>query len=372
MEKIKVLHFELDENSGGIETFLLNLYSNISLEQYHFDFITRSNNPAKKKELEKYGCCNIYKVSSFNNILKYILDIKKIIIENKYDIIHIHKNSCANIIPFFLAKIYSSATIICHSHNTKPSTGNLSKVLHLLNRGICYRLSDLHLACSNVAGEWMYGKKEYQVIKNGIKVDDFLFDSTVMSIYRKKLNINDSADVFINVGRFTKQKNHERIIEIFKEYLNKNYNSFLLLVGDGIQKDHIKDLVERENIANKVIFLQNRNDVNKLLMSADYFLMPSFYEGLPFVAIEAQAAGLELIIADTVSKEIEITKNVYWFSLNDSDNKIVNDIINIKKTNRILAYQDVKNSMFNIEYTVKQIEKIYQKSVERMKKCKTK
>ena len=123
MDRIKILHFELDKNPGGIESFLLNMYSKIDRKRFQFDFVSRYNNPAKAKELQTLGG-NIVKVSDLKNPLAYYKDVKKVLLSG-YDIVHIHKNSAANIIPIVIAHKVSRLKIIVHSHNTSPSVGKL-------------------------------------------------------------------------------------------------------------------------------------------------------------------------------------------------------------------------------------------------------
>lgn len=353
--KIKILQFELDENPGGIETFLLNVYSNIDKEKYQFDFITRSSNPAKAEELKKLGA-KIYRVSSYKNPVKYILEIRKILSEG-YDIVHINKNSAANILPFIIAKKYSNTKVIAHSHNTMPTVSGATKTLHFINRSTLYRLSDVHLACSNEAGKWLYSGRPYKVIANGIDCSIYKFSESVREEYRNKLGLENSFAI-LNVGRFTDQKNHKRLIEIFKEILKQRENSKLVLIGTGPLKSQIKESANSLGLLDKVIFLEKRNDVSKIMMACDCFIMPSLYEGLPFAAIEAQASGLPVFLADSISRETAVTDSVKWFSLSESNHAIAG-LIKPQSVDRNEMNLEVMNSQYNIRNTVSKLEEIY-------------
>ena len=131
MEKVKVLHLELDAHMGGIESFLYNLYSQIDRECVQFDFVTRSNRPAMESELRELGA-KIYRVSSYKNPLAYMHDLNAVI-ENGYDVIHIHKNSAAVILPFIVAHKHKNIRVFVHSHNTRPSVNGISKTLHMIS-----------------------------------------------------------------------------------------------------------------------------------------------------------------------------------------------------------------------------------------------
>lgn len=358
MKKIRVLHFELDSNPGGIETFLLNLYSNINREIFQFDFITQSNIPAKGHELQELGG-NIIKVASYKNPIKYYSDVKNVLSKG-YDLVHIHKNSAANIIPFIITGKYFNSRIIAHSHNTRPSIDGIPQYLHRLNQPRLYRLSNEHLACSDIAGKWLYGKRQFKIVQNGINVLQYKFDKKIRIEYRHNFNIEQNSFVILHVGRFTEQKNHKRLIDIFKHVKSICPNAKLMLIGSGPQKDQIKEKVRTDNLDRDVILLENRNDINKLMMAADCLVMPSLYEGLPFVAIEAQAAGLPIFLSENISKESEITNIVNWFSLNDSNDDIARRITQFPyQYDRELYNTNVINSKYNISNTVNMISDIY-------------
>lgn len=324
-QKVKVLHLELDVHMGGIESFLYNLYSQIDREYVQFDFITRSDRPAMELELKKLGA-NIYQVSSYRKPLAY-MHILTAVIENGYNVIHIHKNSAAIILPFIVAHRHKNLRIFVHSHNTRPSVGGLSKVLHTLNKGILWNFSNEHFACSEVAGEWLYGfNKKFTVLKNGIITKDYKYNPYLRDSKREELHIPSDGFVVGNIGRFTEQKNQKRLVEIFEQILKINKNSYLLLIGDGNQRKKVKDYCSKRHLTEHVFFLGVRNDIQGLLMAMDAFIMPSLYEGLPIVAIEAQSTGLPLYLSDTISKETEITDAVQWFSLEESDMNIAKKV----------------------------------------------
>lgn len=356
---VNILHLELSNSVGGIETFLMNVYRNIDRNKYHFDFITSYENPALGKDFTEMGC-RIYKIASCVNFFKYINDLKDIIIKNNYDIVHIHKNSAINILPIIIAKKYANKVII-HSHNTRPSKDCRFNFIHYLNR-LFLKDCSYRLACSEMAGKWLYGRKtEFNVIKNGIDLNKYLFDYDNFYSVRQAFSIPYDALVIGHVGRFTEQKNHKKLIEIFENIFKLNPNSYLLLIGDGAKKSEIQEIVNFKEYSNNVLFLGNRSDVNIILQSFDAFIMPSLYEGMPIVSIEAQATGCKTFLSSFITHEAEVTENVVWFEVDDSSCEISELVINSlrEKYDRKKANNQVRVSKYDIMDTVKSISSVY-------------
>lgn len=360
MQKIRVLHLELDEHLGGIESFLYNLYSEIDRKIVDFDFITRTSNPAKGSELSELGA-KIYKISSYRYPFRYMKDLNSVIKKGKYDVIHIHKNSAAVILPFLITKKHKNIRVFVHSHNTRSSVGGIASILHKINRPFLYKHANIHFACSQIAGEWLYGKRKFKILKNGIIPTQYYFNDEQRRIKRQELGIPENAVVLGNVGRFTNQKNQRRLVEIFSEYKKKYHNSWLILVGDGELKTDVKNYVKQLEL-NNVIFTGVREDIPDFMMAMDCFVMTSLYEGLPIVGVEAQATGLKMVVADTVSKEVEISSLVTWFSLKDTNEKITEIIKNsIDSTyNRNNGIYEVKKSGFDMCNTARILLNMYQ------------
>lgn len=362
MKTIRVLHLELDEHLGGIESFLYNLYSEIDRKKVQFDFISRSDNPAMGSELKELGA-KIYKVSSYRNPLRYMSDLEDIIKKGNYDVIHIHKNSAAVILPFLVTRKYKEIRVFVHSHNTKPSVGGLSFVLHNINKRFLWYSADEHFACSKVAGKWLYGKhKEFIILKNGIITQKFKYDKNIRKLKRKELGIPEDAFVVGNVGRFTEQKNQRRLIDIFYEFLKKEANSWLLLVGDGKLRNSVEEYTNKIHLKN-VYFLGVRKDIPQLMMAMDCFVMPSLYEGLPIVGIEAQTTGLQMLVADTVSEETKIVDQFTWFSLEESNEQIAQKINMTVSYDRSLLADDVIYQGFDMKQTALELERYYLNAV---------
>lgn len=362
MRKIRVLHLELSSSIGGIESFLLNLYREMDRNLIQFDFVTQSEKPALQQEFLDLGA-NIYRVSSIKKLGDYQKDIRKIVASG-YDVVHVHKNSLANIIPLFCGK-KENIPVFLHSHNTKPSAGKFTYILHEINRDKAYKMTREHFACSTDAGKWMYGDKSFTLAKNGILVERFKFDEQKRRLARKKLEIQENAFVVGNIGRFTDQKNHSKLLDIFEKILKLNETSYLLLVGEGENKEKIKLKAEKLGITNKVKFLGNRNDIPELLMCMDAFVMPSLYEGLPIAAVEAQASGVRTFLSDTISKETELGSAVNWFSVEEPEKTIAEEIVREcqKEFDRIYCNSEIVEAGFSMKTTAKMLMETYRRYV---------
>ena len=233
--------------------------------------------------------------------------------------------------------------------------------INYINRKKLYELSDVHLACSTEAGKWLYGDRKFELIPNGIDVQRFRFDGTIRREYRKKLGLGDDFTL-VTVGRFNEQKNYERLISIFAEVVKGRGKAKLLMAGDGKMKEMIYEKARRLSLDDSVKFLGNRSDVDKLLMAADCFVMTSLYEGLPVSVIEAQASGLPVFVSEAVSDEAKIVPDFYHFSLEKSDEEIVDMILSCKKKTpdeRLKSNEMVDESDFNIDATVRKLSEIY-------------
>lgn len=351
MEKVRVLHFEIDEHIGGIERFIYNVYRTIDRDKIQFDLVTEVEHPALELAFKELGA-NIYHVQPVSNVSGYIKDIKKLLCKD-YDIVHIHKNSASNIIPILLASQYPNTKIFLHSHNTKPSMGKITSLLHFMNRKKAWKMADYRFACSQVAGKWMYGDRPFTVINNGIQCKDFEYKDQIRKEIREELNISQNALLVIHVGRFTDQKNHIKLIGIFKKIYEKHRNAVLCLVGEGQLMENIRERCKGSNLNNCVKFLGACENVPPYLIASDICIMPSKYEGLCISAVEAQAAGVFTCLSWAFPPETFLcSEDTMKFSIDDSDEKIAEEIID-KYNERCTGIGDRKSNRVAMNIQVK-------------------
>lgn len=360
---IKVLHVVGKMSYGGIETFIMNVYRNINKEEVQFDFAVSSKGEYDK-EIKQLGG-NIYFLPKRNEgILKYKKAWNDFIKENnnKYNAIHMHVSSLTNILPIKVAKKYNIQNRFIHAHNTHQK-GIIHNILNYINKFRVLKYATKLFACSTEAGKYCYGNLQFEVINNGIQAQTFAYNPTIRKEKRSELNIKDDKQIcFINVSRFSEQKNHTFLIDIFKEILKINPNSKLFLVGEGKLKKEIEDKAKRIKLQDNVKFLGKRSDIKDILQAMDAFLLPSLHEGLPVAGIEAQAAGLKLYTSNTVSPELKITDLVKFYSLKDTPEQwaynITKDLKGYKRKN---MYEKLVASGYDIEATSRILQNYYSK-----------
>ena len=350
-------------NMGGAETMLMNVYREINKEEFQFDFIVSGSDIGYyEKEAEIMGARIHHVAKRSESFLGHLMDLYRVIKTNKYGIVHFHtQNAFMTLTEVIVAKLAGTKTIIVHSHNTTDWRKGLLIRLHSICKPVLYVLSNIHLACGDEAGEWLYGKgKMFKVIPLPVNCKAYLYSEERYKNLREKYNIQDKK-VYAHTGRFGDQKNHSFLIDIFAGIVAEEPESILFLMGDGELKSDIEHKVADLGLSDKVVFCGNVSDVNEKLIMSDVFLLPSKYEGFPTVALEAQAAGLLCLISDTITKEIELTDWVKFAPINAGVTPWVNMILSTKapesvdraKANGIIA------SGYDVKIVAQTFEQIY-------------
>ena len=364
--KIKVLHYIAGFLFGGIESMFLNWYEHIDKNRIEFELLKRTQDD-NTDELRRFQAMGgtVHKLNelSASRIFDFRNNVKEFFAKHHdYDILHVHGSNDPFVMQY--AKKYGIKVIILHSHaalvNKKTGYRHLKNLFDLINKAYV----DQYFACSKKAGEYRFGIKNVQshkvkIINNAVKVSNFVFDPQIRNEYRTQLGIENKF-VVGHVGRMTFQKNYPFLIDIFYEVAQKNDNAILLLVGDGPDYPEIKDKVDELGLVSKVIFLGIRTDVTNLLLAMDVFLLPSRWEGLPVTVIEAQATGIQCVVADTITDEASITPNIEFISL-ETPAEFWADRINehSKGYERKNMEKTIAGAGYDIGTQVKEMEKLY-------------
>ena len=357
-DKIRVLHVTEMLQAAGIESFIMNVYRNIDRERIQFDFfITRDEKEFYDDEISKLGGKKF--VTNFNQnsnvfirVLKESKALYKFLKKSDYQIIHVHSGTPLRIFYLLAAKCAGVKKRIYHSHSAEVkgphSNLGIKKVIFKFLKVFFPLFGTDFFACSKAAGEWMYTKNmirhdKVRVIYNGINSIEFQYDEEVRKVYRKELGLENKF-VIGHVGRFNTQKNHTFLIDIFREIQTMDKQTVLLLLGEGELEGNIREKVSNLNLSETVKFLGVRHDVNKVMQAMDAFVLPSNYEGLPVVGVEAQAAGLPMFWSDNITNEVVITPNINLLSLN----------LSAKEWAKIIMQKGKKNHRKNmLDYIVK-------------------
>lgn len=269
---------------GGVESVVMNYYRNIDKSKVQFHFICdEDSTDIPYDEIEKLGG-KVIVVPPYQKLFKYQKELYKIFKENNYKIVHSHINALS-VFPLRVAKKAGVPIRIAHSHSTSNKKEWKKNIVKNILRPFSKLYANKFFACTKHAGEWLFGKKiierkELNVINNAIDLKKFEFNEQTREDLRKELGIKEDTLIIGHVGRFMKQKNHEFLIEVFKELIKKNDNSILMLIGQGPLLNDMKQKVRDLKIEDKVKFMGQVTDVEKYYNIMDVFLFPSIYEGL--------------------------------------------------------------------------------------------
>ncbi len=354
---IKVLHVFAALNTGGVESFVMNLQKALSRDDIRFDFLLRSrrNDTEKIKYFKKNGS-RIYITADWpRHIMLNSIQMKKFFLEHgqEYDFIHIHANALIYMLPVLLAHRYSAAGIILHSHNTRTKEAWMQYV-HYLNRMKTGRYEIIRLACSKEAGRWMFANG-FRVIPNGIDADRF---QTSDEDLRRK---DSGIFIMVSAGRLAKQKNYSFLFPVIKRLLKEGIQLHYYIAGEGELRTVLEQQIQKDGLEGYVTLLGKVKRVEMLLKKAHVFLMPSLYEGFSVALVEAQSSGIPCVVSDCIAPESVLCENVCRTALEhakwaDEIKKIATDR-NYKFCSKNHAM--VKSSLYGLDGLKQAMKKIY-------------
>lgn len=352
MEKaIHVLHVLGGVSLGGAESRIMDLYRQMNREEIQFDFLVhaaavkrgfqemrrtadeseeqneKDDGGVRKpefydEEIQAMGG-HIYVLPKFKvyNYFSYRKAVRAFFAAHReFQVVQGHMTSTAGIyLP--IARRAGVPVVVAHARNAGVVKGLKGLATHFFRRGLAKK-ADYCFACSVLAGQDVFGEAAMQagqvkVIYNAIDVGRFTYDESVRQEVRARLGIG-GALVLGHVGRFEYQKNHPYLLEVFAAVCEKRKDAVLLLLGDGEDRPAMEEKCRQLGIAERVRFLGNCKDAWRYYQAMDFFLLPSFFEGLPGVLVEAQAAGLRCMVSDTVTREAKATDLVTYLSIEES------------------------------------------------------
>lgn len=350
---------------GGVEAVVMNYYRHIDRSKIQFDFICDEDSTnIPYEEIESLGG-KVILIPPYQKVFKYHKALKKALKEGNYKIVHSHINTLS-VFSLFAAKCAGVPVRIAHSHSTTNKKEKKKNLLKQILRPFSKVFATDYMCCSELAGRWLFGNKEYDkgnvyLLNNAIDLDKFKYDEKIRNEKRREFNIDDDTLVIGHVGRFVEQKNHRFLIDIFNEVHKEKENSILMLVGQGPLMEEIKEKVKTLGLENSVMFLGQRSDVKDLYQAFDVFCIPSLYEGLPVVGVEAQATGLLCLFSDEMTKETKVLDTTEFLSLNQSVEEWAYTIIEKnKKFKRLNPKKEISDKGFNIDTETQKIFNFYE------------
>lgn len=370
-QPIRVLQIGMTKNIGGLETYLMQQFDHLDKSKVIYDFvnITSEYEIVFKDKILKAGG-RIYRVRSrHSNPIRHYWQWIKLLhrIAGDYKAIVLNSNSITYVFPIFIARFFGIPMRIMHSHNSgfEQKIGIGKKMIMAMNRILLKWGATDYFACSNLAGRWMFGPNaRFTVIPNAIDCDKLKFDKNTRNKVRADLNLQGHF-VVGHVGRFTFQKNHEFLIDVFNEIRLIQKNAVLMLVGDAAGDltylNQTKEKVRKLGIEDEVMFLGMREDVPQLMQAMDCFVLPSRFEGLPVVGIEAQAAGLPCFFSDSITRELEITNLAHFVSFDKLPKEWAKKILKENHILRIDMAEKISKAGYDIKKEIRKLERIYER-----------
>ena len=350
---------------GGVEAVIMNYYRHINHDKVQFDFICDEDSTnIPYEEIEKLGG-KVILCPPYRKLGKYTKFLEDLFREKKYRIVHSNINTLS-VFPLRAAKKAGVPVRIAHSHSTSNPKEIKRNLLKLALRKFSKKYATNYFACSEKAGRFQFGNKAFDskqvdVISNAIEVDKFKYDRMARNKIREELGIAEEDYVIGHIGRFVTVKNHAFLIDLLAEVKKNNPNTRLVLVGKGQLENKIKKKVNTMHLEKDVFFLGQRNDTDTIYSAFDVFCLPSLYEGLPVVGIEAQASGLKCVFSDKITKEVKITGNVIFKKLNDNLFSWSSEIIESKTNDKSRALDaELVKRQFDSSAKSKQLEAKYE------------
>ena len=348
---------------GGIESFIMNNIRLFDTNKFKIEFVIDGyDSGIHDQEILNMGM-KIYNVPNRGrHPISNYKQIDSIIANGNYDIIHSHLDAMGAI-ALKIAKKRKVKVRIAHSHNTRHLTNNVLKwFLNEIARFLIKFYATDYIACSSLAGKWLFGKKkikkhQVKIFPNAIDYEKFIFDEEKKKEIKKEYKIEDKF-VIGHIGRFDYQKNHKFLIRLIKKINSKKKNTLLVLIGDGHLKNKIKSYSRKLSIENNILFIDALKNIYDYYKIFDIFCLPSNLEGLGIVLVEAQANGLKCIASTKVPFEVNILGKVDFISKNKI-NLWVNHIVNTSKYDRKVNIVDIEESGYSIKKQSEELQNYY-------------
>ena len=357
-------------DSGGKKNLIMEYYRHVNREEVQFDFICDSDSQAiPKEEIESLGG-KVYIISPYQKIFKNMADMRKIFNENKYPVVHAY-NSTMNLFPMFVAKWCGIPVRISESLSMAHE-GDWKTILKKILRPMSKLFANYYMSCGDDCGKWQFGDKLFNegkvdVFKTVINTEFNTYNPELRKKTRKEFGWEDKI-VIGHIGRFTAQKNSVHMIEIFGAIAKKEPNAILCLIGDGeLKKDMIKKIDEL-GIKQQVAYLGRREDIQQFYNAMDCFILPSLYEGLPVVGLEAESCGLPMFFSAEVTREANACQLGHFIGLDESVDIWADEILKATKENmpiRRSYAKEIAEAGFDSESEALRMQKYYLDAIEK-------
>lgn len=359
---MKVAHIVGKLKAAGVESVVFTYLRFMDREGMEIDVLYDADSTVEPpRDLEEAGI-RFIKIPPYQKLPEYMKTLRRLFREEKYDIVHSHINSLS-VFPLRAAKSAGVMYRICHNHTTSSKAEFVRNAVKNLLKPFARRAATHYAACSGLSARWLYGDKivesgAVKIFPNAIDIDKYKYSSDSRERIRSEFGISDKF-VVGHIGRFMSTKNHCFIIDLFSELLKIRPDVALVLVGDGERKKEVEKRVESLGLADRVFFPGVVFDAEQYYSAFDVFVLPSLYEGLPVVALEAQTSGLECFVSDVVTRECAVTPHVNFIPLDAGSEEWAKHISARAVYDRLSDGEIVQNSKFNIVRSAGEMKDFY-------------
>lgn len=366
MRKLKVAQIVGKLYGGGVEKVVFNYCRAIDKNKVQFDiFYDADSTVEPPKDLINSGI-NFYKIPPYQKLWKYIPRLYSLLKKNDYDIVHSNINTLS-VFPLFVAEMAGVKIRIAHNHSVPSKNEGIRTIMKYSLRPFSKTFANVYFACSEKAGRWLFGNKEYArgnvtFIPNAIYFNRL---RQKMSKEQKKLlGIGKNTLVLGHVGRMTFAKNQLFLIDIFKKVHQVQPDSILIIVGDGEYREKIEEAIRENHLVDCVKLIGQSSNPEMYYSAMNVFILPSYFEGLSMATIEAQVGGVPVVVSQAVPPEADISNQFYQLSLIDSSKKWANKAIDVSHNTVKLSK---KGEIYDISKSASRLYEQYRQLVENTK-----
>lgn len=353
LKKIRILHVLSALDAGGVETMLHQYYTHIDRKRVQFDFIVYSEKIGRlESAFSNMGSAVYHVTPKRESLLRSTRDIANVLRNGKYDAVHVHQG-ISSLNTLMLAQWYGVPVKIMHNHGIKTANG-LKGVFLRLFRLLCCWYADWYFACSDEAGENMFGRRwkndsHCYLMKNAEELDRFVFDVAVRQSLRDSVDLGNEDLLLLHAGRMDDAKNQLFLLDVLAAVQKKEPNARLVLAGSGPLKELLMQKTSEKGLENSISFLGVVQNLNEWYMAADVFVFPSKHEGLGMVAVEAQISGLPVLCSTGVPRSVALTKAVRFLPLKAGASAFADAVLELQALPRNSGYAEVKAAGYDIQ-----------------------
>lgn len=366
MRKLKVAQIVGKLYGGGVERVIFNYCRAIDKNKVQFDiFYDADSTVQPPKDLVNSGI-NFYKIPPYQKLWKYVPRLYSLLKKNDYDIVHSNINTLS-VFPLFVAKMAGVKIRIAHNHSVPSKNEGIRTIMKYSLRLFSRTFANAYFACSEKAGRWLFGNEEYEKRKVTFIPNVIYFNKFRQKMSKKQkelLGISNNTLVLGHVGRMTFAKNQLFLIDIFKKVHQVQPDSVLIIVGDGEYREKIEESIRENQLADCVKLIGQSSNPEVYYSAMNVFILPSYFEGLSMATIEAQVAGVPVVVSQAVPPEADISDQFYQLSLRNTSGQWANKAIEVSHNTVKLSE---KGEIYDISKSASRLYEQYKQLVQNPK-----